>query len=192
MECHVLSWLTSKGPRSGSICTGNLPWKSDGTRHEYRQAPRQPYWNLSATSTGVGLPALLISLQQGRSEPAKRFRPHAGGAIRNRNTSARGVKNTNGMAQRGLVIPACSLRDGGVSRYRLCQGWSCLTSMGPRSMPTWTWNLPVKSFGTRHEYRQVPPQPYWKLPWAITWPASLTIRTVGADSAFPFFLTTGW
>ena len=51
MECHVLSCRTSKGPRSISICTWNLPLKPDGTRHEYRPRLTQPNWNLSVTNT---------------------------------------------------------------------------------------------------------------------------------------------
>ncbi len=91
-----------------------------------------------------------------------------------------GAYHTIGRREAG---PAC--------RYRVFQGRSCLTSMGPRSISTWTWNLPVKSLGTRHEYRQAPPQPYWKSPWVITWPASLTMRNRGADSVVPFFVTAG-
>ena len=69
---------------------------------------------------------------------------------------------------------------------------SCLVSNGPRSISTFTWYLPLKFSGTRHEYRQVPPQPYAKLPVASTFPASSTIFSSGAGCRSPFFCTPGW
>ena len=39
---------------------------------------------------------------------------------------------------------------------------------GPRVALILTLNCPVKPFGTRHEYVQVPPHPYSNLPWART------------------------
>jgi hypothetical protein len=48
----------------------------------------------------------------------------------------------------------------GVPYSIIYQVSSCFTSNGPKSISTCTWTLPLKSFGTRHEYRQTPPQPY--------------------------------
>ena len=59
-----------------------------------------------------------------------------------------------------------------------CQVFSCSISNGPRSTSTNTWYLPLKSFGTRHEYRQLPPQPYLKLPTSNMFPVSSIILTL--------------
>ena len=59
-----------------------------------------------------------------------------------------------------------------------CQVFSCSISNGPRSTSTNTWYLPLKSFGTRHEYRQLLPQPNLKLPASTMFPISSTILTL--------------
>ncbi len=50
------------------------------------------------------------------------------------------------------------------------------TAKGPALSWTNTWNLPDTSDGTRHEYRQVKPHPYSKLPWCTALP-SLSLTT---------------
>jgi hypothetical protein len=46
--------------------------------------------------------------------------------------------------------------------------------------------LPLKSFGTRHEYPQVVPQPNLKLPEAKIFPFSSIILIFGVDAQFPY------
>ena len=67
-----------------------------------------------------------------------------------------------------------------------------MVTNGPRSISTFTWYLPLKSLGTRHEYRHVPPQSYSNLPEASTFPVSSTILAFGAGTARLFFLMTLW
>ena len=67
-----------------------------------------------------------------------------------------------------------------------CQVLSWIVSKGPRLTSTCTWYLPLKSSGTRHEYRHVPPQPYSNLPEARTLPASSIIFTFGAGALLLF------
>ena len=59
-----------------------------------------------------------------------------------------------------------------------CQVLSWIVSKGPRLASTCTWYLPLKSSGTRHEYRQ-PLQPYSNLPESSMFPASSTIFNSG-------------
>jgi len=70
-----------------------------------------------------------------------------------------------------------------------CQVCSCFASNGPRSASTCTWHLPLKLAGTRHEYRQVPPQPYLNSPVARTTPAWLSILSFGGGCHCSFFIT---
>jgi hypothetical protein len=65
---------------------------------------------------------------------------------------------------------------GRFSYYIECHVWSCMVSNGPRSISITTWYFPLKSSGTCHKYsRHVPPQPYLKLPFSSTFPASSII-----------------
>lgn len=70
IEYHLSSCLISNGPLSMSIRMRNLPRKSSGTRHEYRQTPPQPYsivWVRAGTS-GIAGPHRLLSNPSARAE----------------------------------------------------------------------------------------------------------------------------
>lgn len=73
--------------------------------------------------------------------------------------------------------------------YQICpEASSTFISNGPGSA-TLTVNFPLKLEGTRHEYAQVPPQPYSKLPWASVFPSSLRIWICGAGALIrPFMM----
>lgn len=70
-----------------------------------------------------------------------------------------------------------------------CQVSSGFVSNGPILASTCTLNLPLKIFGARHEYLQVPPQPYLKAPVVRVLPAPSTILKPGAGCHCPFFWT---
>ena len=68
-----------------------------------------------------------------------------------------------------------------------CQVSSCCVSNGPMLASTCTLNFPLKLLGARHEYLQVPPQPYLNLPEVRTLPASSTMLKPGAGCRCLFF-----
>ena len=70
-------------------------------------------------------------------------------------------------------------------------GGPLVTSNGPQSPSTSTRYLPLKPSGTRHEYRQEPPQPYSKLPWARILPASSRIFNFGGRGVSSPFAVRG-
>ena len=191
IRVHAQAGLSDRFTTSGilpagsrSVVAGPVKTRREDLAHRRAWRSEVAAAERRARSTGwMGRPVLRTSLHRPSSMGSRPKSSHSVPPPR--------TMSANKMAQRCFLTTAQSLRYGFASRYRECQVWSCLASIGPRSMSTWTWNLPVKSLGTRHEYRQAPPQPYWKSPWVTTWPASLRIRNLGAATGVPFFLTTG-